>query len=74
MTRKTFEAKAIRAAEQQLRIPPGWWGTYRDVQGPEGERVRFSGSYWVARVDGVHIGRYDSRSYAITKAKNWRKK
>lgn len=31
MTRKEFEAKAVRDAERKLGVPPGWWGTYTGV-------------------------------------------
>lgn len=70
MTRQQFIDKAVRAAERKLIIPFGWWGTWRDVHGPAGQRVRFSGLCWV--VSSAHrgvIGRYESRAGAIGKAR-----
>lgn len=70
MTRQQFIDKATRAAERKLLIPFGWWGTWQDVHGPAGQRVRFSRSYWV--VSSAHrgvISRHDSRAGAIAKAK-----
>jgi hypothetical protein len=70
MTRDEFEAKAIRAAEKALRIPAGWWGTYRDVCAWYGTlfvRVRFSVSYWVLSIDGKVASKHDSRGSAISK-------
>lgn len=70
MTRKEFEAKAIREAEKALGVPAGWWGTWRDVRGPRGVRVRYSGRFtWTLSQRGKRISKHDSRSFAITKAR-----
>lgn len=80
MTRDEFVAMVVRQAEKKLRLPPGWWGTWHMVQGPEGETVEFAASRgafrgnldWVAKVDKFLVGKYDSRDRAISKAKTWR--
>lgn len=72
MTREQFTAKALRAAERAIRVPPGWWGTWRDVYSPSGTvRIRFSnhGRCWVIRHNGIVVSRHDSRSFAIAKAR-----
>jgi len=68
MTRKAFEAKAIREAERKLGLPLQWWGSYTDVHGPLGRRVRFSGNAWVFSINGKVVSKHDSRSSAIKKA------
>lgn len=69
MTRKEFEAKAIRDAEKALGLPAGWWGTWRDMHGPQGQRVRFSGRYWTVILNGVRVSQHGPRSGAIAKAR-----
>ena len=69
MTRAWFEKRAIRKAEQRLGVARGWWGTYADVHGPAGERVRRSGWVWIVSQDGVVVSRHESRRYAIAKAR-----
>lgn len=70
MTRQQFIAKAVRRAEQDLRIPPGWWGIYRDV-GNNYVRVKFStrGSGWFVYERGKIVSKHDSRLSAINKAR-----
>jgi hypothetical protein len=68
-SREEFEARAIRDAEKAIYAPPGWWGGWRDVHGPSGERVRFTGSAWVFSVEGTTVSRHDSRAFAIGKAR-----
>jgi len=73
MTRKDFEKKAIKTAERDLGVPAGWWGTLRDVQGPEGQRVQFMregrcGGHWKISLRGKLVSRHDSRAFAIRKA------
>lgn len=67
--RNLFVAAAIRDAERRLGIPAGWWGTYRDVHGPGGWRVRNSGSGWFLSRNGKRVSGHDSRSFAISKAR-----
>lgn len=67
MTRKQFEESAIRSKEKDLRIPRGWWGTYRDVTDGV-RRVRFSSGVWIVSLRGKIASRHDSRSFAIRKA------
>ena len=74
MTKEQFVGKAVKNEERRLKLPRGWWGTWRDIYGPEGERVRFSGGGWHVSVDGLRVSSHDSRPYAISKARNWRKK
>ena len=71
MTRHEFEKHAIRIAERNLGVPPGWWGNYADVHGPAGERVyKVRGSSgWAVSLRSKVISRHDSRSYAIAKAR-----
>lgn len=57
MTRKQFEAKAIREAERKIGAPPGWWGTYRDLSGPGGVRVRKASMSWTLRKNGKFIAK-----------------
>lgn len=64
MTRKQFEAKAIREAERKIEAPPGWWGTWRDLHGPGGVRVRKAGMSWTLRKNGRLILK-TSRAHAI---------
>ena len=69
MTRKQFEAKAIREAERMLGVPAGWWGTWQHVQGPGNVHVRHGFSNrWTIRQGTVLVSRHDSRSGAIAKA------
>jgi len=71
MTRKEFEAKAIRREEQRLGMPPGWWGTYTKLFGPGRVIVAKSmGSWvWVVRVGSLIVSKHDSREYAIRVAR-----
>jgi hypothetical protein len=69
MTRAEFIARATRAAEQEMGVPAGWWGMYRDVRGPNGTRVHWSSNAWTIRdSDGKMVSRHDSRQFAIRKA------
>lgn len=72
MTRQEFIEKATRRMERDLGLPPGWWGTWRDIYGPYGVRVRYSsGGIWTARsLNGKVIGWHDSRAGAIRKARS----
>lgn len=64
-----FLAKAVRAAEKELRIPAGWWGTYRDVRGPGGVRVRNAGDRrWTVRIGAALVRTYETRAGAIRAA------
>jgi len=68
MTREQFIARAVREAENRLHFPRGWWGTWQQAHGPNGERVFFSNGGWtVVRRDGTK-SRHDSRIYAFKKA------
>ena len=71
MTRHEFEKHAIRIAERNLGVPPGWWGNYADVHGPAGERVyKVRESFvWAVSIRGTHVSRHDSRAGAIAKAR-----
>lgn len=76
MTKEDFDAKALRAAERAIGVPPGWWGTWRDVRGPLGQRVYFSSGAWVVARSSISFpgrwlrrSRHDSRSFAIGKAR-----
>ena len=71
MTRRQFESKAVREAERLLGIPPGWWGTWGNIYGPGGRRVRFSGRWWTVRVGKTLVGKYSGRSFAISKARKY---
>jgi len=67
--RRYFVEAAVRPAEEALGVPPGWWGSYRDVAGPDGQRVRLSRGTWIVRFRGKLVSRHDSRSYAIKAAR-----
>ena len=67
MTRREFEARAIRNAERYLGVPAGWWGTWRDVTDGVA-RVRFTGRAWRLWRRGKKVSDHDSRSGAIRKA------
>jgi len=69
VTRKQFEQRAVREAERGIGVPADWWGTWKDVRGPNGERVRFSGRCWTVSLDGQRISQHDSRAYAMRRAK-----
>lgn len=70
MTREKFVEKAVKEYERNLRIPVGWWGTWRDVYGPKGERVRFSGAFtWTVSLNGERISVHGSREGAINAAR-----
>ena len=72
MTRKEWELKALRAAERELCVPPGWWGNYQTLYAPNGATVTFSRvrSAWLVRdKKGVIISVHDARAGAIRKAK-----
>lgn len=72
MTRKQFVARAVKEAERRMGVPPGWWGTYDDVRGPCGVRVKLidrrSGG-WSVRVGKRLVSKHDSRAFAIKKAR-----
>lgn len=80
MTRAEFTVFAIKAAERALQVPPGWWGTWRDVTNGI-ERVRLSRDAWVlstTRGQGTRsrarvISRHDSRAFAISKGNAYAK-
>jgi hypothetical protein len=68
MTRAQFVARAVRAAERELRIPRGWWGTWRDFANGK-VRVHLVGTWrWHVTRRGVLVSKHDSRSGAIGKA------
>lgn len=67
MTRDEFVLKSVRAAEREISVPSGWWGTYRDVTNGIA-RVRFSRDCWVISTDGKVVARHGSRECAIRKA------
>ena len=72
MTRKQFVARAVKEAERRLGVPPGWWGTYDDVRGPGGVRVRLinrRSGRWTVRVGKRLVSKHDSRAFAIKKAR-----
>lgn len=69
MTREQFVARATRVAERALHLPPGWWGTYRDIHGPLGQRVLWSSGAWTVSSCGDRVGRYGTRTYALAKAR-----
>ena len=69
MTRAEFVARAVRTAERDLRVPAGWWGTWRDLHAPSGARVRHGGNVWTVRDrSGRVVSKHDSRRVAIRKA------
>jgi len=72
MTKKQFVDRAVRAAERELRVPPGWWGTWRDVTDGE-SRVHFTGRGWRVSRKGSGISDHDSREFAIRKATKMKK-
>lgn len=80
MTYPEFVAKTIRAAERELQVPVGWWGTWRDVTNGK-ERVRLSRNAWIlsttrgqgTRSRAVVVSRHDSRAFAIAKARKVRR-
>lgn len=66
MTREQFEARAIRKAEREVVAPHGWWGTFLDLHGPAGERVRYAGDgRWISSLNGASRKAHDSRAAAI---------
>ena len=70
MTRVEFKAKAIREAERRLQVPPGWWGTWKQVHGPRGVMVRLvAGGAWALRQHGTLVSKHDSRAFAIAKGR-----
>lgn len=68
MTLDQFTKLAVRIEQQRLRIPTGWWGTYRDVTNGAA-RVKFTGSCWRITHHGKLVSRHDSRDFAISKAR-----
>lgn len=69
MTRSQFVAKAVRAEEKREGLPAGWWGSWREVQGPGGVRVLFSNGAWSLSLRGKLVSRHDSRPSAIKKGR-----
>ena len=70
VNRKQFEAKAIREAERKLQVPPGWWGTWKEVHGPAGIVVRALPGYgWSLKQNGATVSKHDSRAFAIAKGR-----
>jgi hypothetical protein len=68
VTRDEFRARAVRAAERELDVPAGWWGTWRDVTNGA-VRVRFTrGEAWEVSCAGMRISIHDRREGAIRKA------
>lgn len=64
-----FQERALRNLERELRLPPGWWAlSYKDVFGPDGQRVHFSGGLWTVALHGTRVSRHDSREAAIKRA------
>lgn len=68
MTRGQFVARAIRAAERDLRVPPGWRGTWRDVTNGKVRVHLTARRYWRITRAGVELSRHDSRDAEIRKA------
>lgn len=73
MTRSQFTARAIRNAERDLGVPPGWWGTWRDVTDGAVRVSVYARSGWKITLRGKRISTHDSRSFAITKARKLRR-
>lgn len=69
MTRVQFVAKAVREYERRMRFPSGWWGTWRDIHGPRGVRIRANGGVWTLSKNGKLVSRHDSREFAIKKGR-----
>lgn len=70
MTLRKFFEQALREYEKKLNLPPGWWGSWRDVHGPRDVRVRFcSRDRWSVSQKGKRVSMHDSRASAIRKAK-----
>jgi hypothetical protein len=71
-TRAKFVHAAVLAAEREMRIPRGWWGVYRDVRGPSGQRAYYGVSSgtrcWIVSHNGKRVSAHDSRRSAIRKA------
>jgi len=67
-TKEAWTAAVIRIAERNLGVPPGWWGTWHDVHGSDGLRVKYNGLGWTLSRNGTLISRHDSRAFAIKKA------
>ncbi len=68
MTRKMFEADAIRMAERSLAVPAGWWGKWSNVtDGVYGVRQTAQRTWRLTR-NGELVSRHDSRDFAIKKA------
>ena len=68
LARMKFASRVARDAERALGAPPYWWGTWRDLRGPGGERVFFSSGAWTAVMRDGSKSRHESRKYAIRKA------
>lgn len=46
-----------------------WTGTYQDMRGPNGTRVRFSKGVWIVLLPDKSYTRHDSRAYAMSKGR-----
>jgi len=68
MTRAQFIARAVRAAERELRIPPGWWGTWRDFTNGKVRVHLVRGWCWRITRRGVLVSTHDSRMSSIATA------
>lgn len=71
MTEKQWIKKVLRAEQKRLKIPEGWWGTWRDICGPHGVRVRLSSggfNVWTVRKYNKKIFVGESRAYALKRA------
>lgn len=70
MTKKQFEALAIRDSQRRLAVPEGWWGTWRDVTNGD-FRVKFGGrgDTWTVRSGSKIVSKHYSRASAIAKAR-----
>lgn len=77
MTRQQFIDSAVRKAERAICVPPGWWGTWRDVTNGL-IRVTRHRSGWVIRrlnwsnkdkIEWTRISKHASRADAMRKAR-----
>ena len=77
VTREQFIARAVKDAERTIDAPPGWWGIWRDMRGPNGERVRFApgvrphgalNDAWTATNRDGSKSRHGSRAAAVKAA------
>jgi hypothetical protein len=67
MTRRQFEAKAVKTEQRRLGIPAGWWGRWTDVTNGY-MRVYFRGGCWRVAGCGIAVTKHNLRAIAIKRA------